>query len=70
MTDRPLAVVILAAGQGKRMHTPGPKVLVEACGRALIEYVLDAVGPLGARPTVVVHGHGGDQLGGSTRLDA
>ncbi len=62
MQERPLAAVVLAAGQGKRMKADVPKVLVEACGRALVEHVLAALGPLGARPVVVVHGHGGDAV--------
>jgi bifunctional UDP-N-acetylglucosamine pyrophosphorylase/glucosamine-1-phosphate N-acetyltransferase len=62
MEQRPLAAVILAAGQGKRMKAPGPKVLVEACGRALVEHVLDALRPVASGPVVVVHGHGGDAV--------
>jgi len=62
MSERPLAAVVLAAGQGKRMKADVPKVLVEACGRALVEHVLAALAPLGAKPVVVVHGHGGDAV--------
>ncbi|TAK05104.1 hypothetical protein EPO33_03915 [Patescibacteria group bacterium] len=52
-------VVILAAGQGKRMHQafPGvPKVLVPLHGRPMLLHVLDAVDASGiaARVTVVV----------------
>ncbi len=39
-----------------------PKVLVKTCGRAMVEHVLDAVRPVGAHATVVVFGHGGDQV--------
>ena len=60
MTDRPLAAIVLAAGQGKRMGAPVPKVLVEALGRPLVEHVLAALKPLGADPIVIVHGHGGE----------
>jgi len=59
MTTRPLAAVVLAAGQGKRMGAAVPKVLVEACGRTMVEHVLEALAPVGAHPVVVVHGHGG-----------
>jgi len=62
MRERPLAAIVLAAGQGKRMKAAGPKVLVEACGRTLVEHVLAALAPLGAKPVVVVHGHGGDAV--------
>ncbi|MHC4932706.1 MAG: NTP transferase domain-containing protein [Planctomycetota bacterium] len=59
MKDRSLAAIVLAAGQGKRMGAPVPKVLIEACGKTLVEHVLAALEPLGASPVVVVHGHGG-----------
>jgi bifunctional UDP-N-acetylglucosamine pyrophosphorylase/glucosamine-1-phosphate N-acetyltransferase len=54
MTDRSLACLILAGGLGTRMRSSLPKVLHPACGRPLLEWVLDAVSPLGAAPTVVV----------------
>ncbi len=62
MNDRPLAAIVLAAGQGKRMRMPGPKVLAPCCGRTLVEHVLEALRPLQPRETVVVHGHGGDAV--------
>ena len=60
MNERPLAAVVLAAGQGKRMRASVPKVLIEACGLPLVEHVLDALAPLDPERTVVVYGHGGD----------
>ncbi len=66
-SDRPLAGVVLAAGQGKRMRAPVPKVLVKACGRTLVEHVLEAAAPLGADPTVIVYGHGGDLVQAALR---
>jgi bifunctional UDP-N-acetylglucosamine pyrophosphorylase/glucosamine-1-phosphate N-acetyltransferase len=62
MTERPLAAVILAAGQGKRMKAGVPKVLVEACGRPLVEHVLAALAPVAASPKVLVFGHGGEAV--------
>jgi len=62
VSQRPLSAIVLAAGQGKRMRAPGPKVLVRACGRTLVEHVLEALRPLGASPTVVVYGHGGNAV--------
>ncbi|MHC4952514.1 MAG: bifunctional UDP-N-acetylglucosamine diphosphorylase/glucosamine-1-phosphate N-acetyltransferase GlmU [Planctomycetota bacterium] len=59
---RSLAAVVLAAGQGKRMGASVPKVLVETCGWSMVEHVLDALDPLGAHPTVVVYGHGGEAV--------
>ena len=35
-----------------------PKVLVEACARPLVEWVLDALAPLEPDPTVIVYGFG------------
>ena len=35
--------VVLAAGKGTRMKSELPKVLIEICGRPMIEYVLDAL---------------------------
>ncbi|MEZ6050192.1 MAG: NTP transferase domain-containing protein [Planctomycetaceae bacterium] len=49
--------VVLAAGKSKRMKSDTPKVLHEACGRPLIEYVLDAAREAGAKKTIVVVGH-------------
>ena len=54
--------VILAAGQGKRMHSDLPKVLHPIAGRPMIEHVLDTAMSLAARAPVLVHGHGGGQL--------
>lgn len=49
--------IILAAGLGKRMNSDLPKVLHQACGRPLVEYVLDAARAAGAARLVVVVGH-------------
>lgn len=63
MTDRPLAaVVVLAAGEGNRMRSELAKVLHAICGRSLLGHVLTAAEPLGAPSTVVVVGHGRDQV--------
>jgi bifunctional UDP-N-acetylglucosamine pyrophosphorylase/glucosamine-1-phosphate N-acetyltransferase len=58
----PLEVVILAAGQGKRMYSARPKVLHELAGRPLLGHVLAAARALGARTIHVVYGHGGEQV--------
>lgn len=57
----PLAI-ILAAGQGKRMASDLPKVLVPVCGRPMIRYVLGAVREAGVKKIVVVVGYRGDLL--------
>ncbi|AXO33091.1 N-acetylglucosamine-1-phosphate uridyltransferase/glucosamine-1-phosphate N-acetyltransferase [Micromonospora sp. B006] len=55
-------VVVLAAGEGKRMKSSLPKVLHPLLGRTLLGHVLAAAAPLGADRTVVVVGHGADQV--------
>ena len=59
---RPLAVVILAAGEGSRMKSKKHKVLHEAAGRALLEHILRATAPLEPQHTVVVVGYSGDTV--------
>jgi len=58
----PLSVVILAAGQGKRMKSDLPKVLQPLAGRPLLGHVLDTAAGLEAAATHVVYGHGGEQV--------
>ncbi|XZG70414.1 bifunctional UDP-N-acetylglucosamine diphosphorylase/glucosamine-1-phosphate N-acetyltransferase GlmU [Chitinibacteraceae bacterium HSL-7] len=57
-----LDVVVLAAGQGKRMYSKLPKVLHRLAGTPLVGHVLDAARTLGPSRIVVVYGHGGDQV--------
>lgn len=54
----PLNVAILAAGQGKRMHSAQPKVLHPLAGRPLARHVIDTVRSLSPRAIAVVIGHG------------
>jgi bifunctional UDP-N-acetylglucosamine pyrophosphorylase/glucosamine-1-phosphate N-acetyltransferase len=55
-------VVVLAAGEGKRMKSSVAKVLHGICGRSLLGHVLAATEPLGAAHMVVVVGHLRDQV--------
>jgi CTP:molybdopterin cytidylyltransferase MocA len=57
-----LAVVVLAAGQGKRMHSVLPKVLHRLAGRPLLAHVLDTARTLKPKQILVVHGHGGAEV--------
>lgn len=57
-----LHVVILAAGKGTRMKSARPKVLHALAGRPLIEHVLRTVDRLNAASTVLVVGHGADDV--------
>ena len=55
-------VVILAAGQGKRMRSDLPKVLHPLAGKALLAHVIDTARELGAGRICVVYGHGGERV--------
>jgi UDP-N-acetylglucosamine diphosphorylase/glucosamine-1-phosphate N-acetyltransferase len=52
-----LAVIILAAGKGTRMHSPVAKVLHPLIGRPLLAHVLDVAASLSPQHLVVVVGH-------------
>jgi len=57
-----LAVVILAAGQGKRMKSDLPKVLQPLAGRSLLSHVVSRARALNPSSIHVVYGHGGDAV--------
>ena len=57
MTERSLAVVILAAGQGTRMKSTLPKVLHRIGGRSLIAHVLDTAAGVSPQQVVAVVRH-------------
>jgi bifunctional UDP-N-acetylglucosamine pyrophosphorylase/glucosamine-1-phosphate N-acetyltransferase len=59
---RPLSVVILAAGKGKRMHSDLPKVLQPLAGHSLLSHVLDAATALEPALIHVIYGHGGERV--------
>jgi len=55
-------VVILAAGQGKRMHSDTPKVLHALAGKPLLAHVIDCARELSPQRICVVYGHGGEAV--------
>ncbi|NML26451.1 bifunctional UDP-N-acetylglucosamine diphosphorylase/glucosamine-1-phosphate N-acetyltransferase GlmU [Zoogloea dura] len=55
-----MEVIVLAAGQGKRMRSVLPKVLQPLAARPMLAHVLDTARALDARRIVVVYGHGGE----------
>ena len=61
----PLSVVILAAGEGKRMKSALPKVLQPLAGRPLLKHVIDTARALKPAAVHVVYGHGGEQVRGA-----
>jgi bifunctional UDP-N-acetylglucosamine pyrophosphorylase/glucosamine-1-phosphate N-acetyltransferase len=58
----PLHVVILAAGEGKRMKSSMPKVLQKIAGRPMLQHVVDTARRLRPAGIHVVYGHGGEQV--------
>lgn len=61
-SDRPLAVVVLAAGQGTRMRSARPKVLHEIAGLPMLAHVLIAARALGPLRIAVVVRHERDAV--------
>ncbi len=57
-----LHVIILAAGEGKRMRSAKPKVLQAIAGESMLAHVLATARKLAPAAIHVVYGHGGDQV--------
>jgi len=57
-----LEVVIMAAGKGTRMKSSLPKVLHPVAGKPMVRHVIDTARQLRARQTVVITGHGAEQV--------
>ena len=57
-----LNVVVLAAGQGKRMYSNLPKVLHKLAGKPLLQHVMDSANALSPSKLCVVYGYGGDTV--------
>jgi bifunctional UDP-N-acetylglucosamine pyrophosphorylase/glucosamine-1-phosphate N-acetyltransferase len=57
-----LSIVILAAGQGKRMCSALPKVLHPLGGKSLLTHVIDTAQSLNPQAIYVVYGCGGEQV--------
>ena len=57
-----LAVIILAAGKGKRMRSHLPKVLHPLVNRPLLSHVIDLAKGLNPERIIVVIGHGAERI--------
>ncbi len=57
-----LSAIVLAAGEGTRMKSNKPKVLHKVCGKALVEWVCDAVAEAGIHTCVTVVGHKAEEV--------
>jgi bifunctional UDP-N-acetylglucosamine pyrophosphorylase/glucosamine-1-phosphate N-acetyltransferase len=60
--QRPLDVVVMAAGKGTRMKSRLPKVLQRLAGKPLLGHVLATAAQLQARSAVVITGHGAEEV--------
>lgn len=58
----PEMAIVLAAGQGTRMKSDLPKVLIEVAGRPMIDFVLDALQTAGVGRVVVVVGYQAEKV--------
>ncbi len=57
-----IQVVILAAGQGKRMCSNLPKVLHKIAGKSLLEHVIKTAQKISAdRLPIIIYGHQGEK---------
>ena len=61
------AVILLAAGQGKRMKSQTPKVLHPLGSAPLIQHAMAAAASLAPERLVVVTGHGGERVAAAAR---
>lgn len=55
-----LSIIILAAGQGTRMHSDIPKVLHKLAGKSLFEHVYTSASLVNHRQIIAVYGFGGE----------
>ncbi len=62
MSAQPLHVIVLAAGEGKRMKSARPKVLLPLAGRPMLAHVIETARALQPIAIHVVYGHRGDQV--------
>jgi bifunctional UDP-N-acetylglucosamine pyrophosphorylase/glucosamine-1-phosphate N-acetyltransferase len=66
-SDAPVAVVILAAGQGTRMRSALPKVLHAIGGAPMLHHAMRAALSLAPERLAVVVGHGGEAVASAAR---
>lgn len=57
-----LVTIILAAGKGKRMNSPLPKVLLKVNGKSMLEYNLDLAKKVGSLKIITVVGFGKEYI--------
>jgi len=57
-----LQIIILAAGQGKRMYSNTPKVLHQLAGKPMLARVVETAQQLNPEAIHVIYGHGGEKI--------
>src|SRR3989338_576095 len=62
MANKDIAVIILAAGLGKRMKSDLPKVLHPVAGKPMLFYPIEVVKSLKIEKVIVVIGHKGEEV--------
>jgi bifunctional UDP-N-acetylglucosamine pyrophosphorylase/glucosamine-1-phosphate N-acetyltransferase len=67
MANKDVVIVILAAGKGTRLKSSIAKVLHPAGGRSLVENVVRACLPLGAKKIVAIVGHQAEEVTAAAR---
>lgn len=65
-----LYVIVLAAGEGTRMRSERPKPLHLICGRPMVMHVIHSLAGVQPAQTVIVVGHGADQVTARVNTDS
>ena len=57
-----LSTLILAVGQGRRMHSDTPKVLLRLAGKPLLEHIVQTAHAFSTDAPIVIIGHEGEKI--------
>jgi len=57
-----IAIIIMAAGKGKRMKSNLPKTLHKLCGKPILDYILKNVNQIKAKRKILVVGHKSEKI--------
>ena len=63
-------VIILAAGQGKRMNSTLPKVLHLLAGKPILQHVIETAKKISDKKPIIVIGHHAEKLRATINHDA
>ncbi len=62
MSQKSISAVILAGGQGKRLHSDKPKTLTKILGKPIIDWIISALDDAGIKDVCVVTGYAHEYL--------